>query len=475
MNIDYYVKCNVCGSVTRIRLQVGWLKEHPVHIYCGRCGILLEGKVVQDQENTRVGITFKNAVKTSEDSEFFIEVSGEFPSWKMIEDQGALSSFTVISPFIRHCQMPNHHLFSKYASYLIQYHNEEWANIRNVFQLWANSESNQYLVSELGKHKINVGKNNDDINVGMHKLFGRVVDGIINLNGYQEICRLLNTVSNLDKEELGRFQSFLKEKNVIQNYKRRTYEMLDQFISKFPNLIPAYRIFLSEQKCSYEEEGITTTSFELVKGFYIDCYELLGDMIPIIIGLNNIYFRKNYEDMAPSNTTRNKGLSLEDLFYKPNPTKVKYFGSNEVFDQSLKIDFNYEMRNSIGHYDYCIDGMKQEIHYHKSTDHSLNHEEYLGHIYLLEFTVKCIELFQKIVYMESILFSIESRSYDSIYEEREEKDTFYSRSFQGQHMLDLADLGFSNKKMPLQKEKKVYPNDKCPCGSGKKFKFCHGK
>lgn len=475
MNINYYVQCNVCGSVTRMRLQVGWLKEHPVHIYCGKCGILLEGKVVQEQENIKVGITFKNAVETTKNSEFFIEVSGEFPSCKMIKDEGMISSIVKISPFIRHSQMPNHYLFSKYASYMIQYHNEEWANIRNVFQLWANSKSNHYLVSELEKNKINVGQSYDDINSGIHKLFGKVADGLINLKGYQEICTLLNAVNNLDREELERFYLFLKKKNVIPNYRRRIYEMLDQFIAKFPNLIPAYCIFFSEQNCSYENEGITTTSFELVKGFYIDCYELLGDMIPIIIGLNNIQFRNNYEDMAPSNVTKNKGLLLEDLFYKPNPTKVKYFASNEVFNNALKIDFNYEMRNSIGHYDYCIDGMQQEIHYHKSTDHNVDHEEYQGHVYLLEFTVKCIELFQKIVYMESIIYSIESRSYHSIYSEREEEDAFYSRTFQGYQMLDLAKMEGFDMNMPKLKEKKTYRNDMCPCGSGKKYKFCHGK
>ena len=31
------------------------------------------------------------------------------------------------------------------------------------------------------------------------------------------------------------------------------------------------------------------------------------------------------------------------------------------------------------------------------------------------------------------------------------------------------------KKQPLQTEKKVNPNDPCPCGSGKKYKQCHGK
>ena len=31
-------------------------------------------------------------------------------------------------------------------------------------------------------------------------------------------------------------------------------------------------------------------------------------------------------------------------------------------------------------------------------------------------------------------------------------------------------------KKPVQRKvKKVYPNDPCPCGSGKKFKNCHGR
>jgi hypothetical protein len=27
----------------------------------------------------------------------------------------------------------------------------------------------------------------------------------------------------------------------------------------------------------------------------------------------------------------------------------------------------------------------------------------------------------------------------------------------------------------VKKAKKIYPNDPCPCGSGKKYKKCHGK
>ena len=31
------------------------------------------------------------------------------------------------------------------------------------------------------------------------------------------------------------------------------------------------------------------------------------------------------------------------------------------------------------------------------------------------------------------------------------------------------------KQIPVLKEKKIYPNDPCPCGSGKKYKKCCGK
>ena len=29
--------------------------------------------------------------------------------------------------------------------------------------------------------------------------------------------------------------------------------------------------------------------------------------------------------------------------------------------------------------------------------------------------------------------------------------------------------------MPIQADKKIGRNDPCPCGSGKKYKNCHGK
>lgn len=40
---------------------------------------------------------------------------------------------------------------------------------------------------------------------------------------------------------------------------------------------------------------------------------------------------------------------------------------------------------------------------------------------------------------------------------------------------EIFDEFTAPKQIPIVKEKKIYPNDPCPCGSGKKYKKCCGK
>ena len=50
MVYNEFIRCEVCGCITRIRLQVGWLDEHPIAVTCGKCGISLKGKVKIGQD-----------------------------------------------------------------------------------------------------------------------------------------------------------------------------------------------------------------------------------------------------------------------------------------------------------------------------------------------------------------------------------------------------------------------------------------
>ena len=80
------IKCQVCGSVTRVRLQVGYLKHHPIVVPCYKCGISLCGEVEIGQNNLSLKYNFENAdIVNKSDSDYIVECSGEFPVNKICE------------------------------------------------------------------------------------------------------------------------------------------------------------------------------------------------------------------------------------------------------------------------------------------------------------------------------------------------------------------------------------------------------
>lgn len=54
-------------------------------------------------------------------------------------------------------------------------------------------------------------------------------------------------------------------------------------------------------------------------------------------------------------------------------------------------------------------------------------------------------------------------------------DSFYTPLQKADEYNDLHDSLWMPVQQPIKKEKKIYPNDPCPCGSGKKYKKCCGK
>jgi uncharacterized Zn finger protein len=87
MTENSYIKCDVCGSVILVRTQIGWLPGHPIRIHCAKCGILISGNCIQDQENVDFGINFQNAQELNHEDvktiDFYIEVSGELLTSKI--------------------------------------------------------------------------------------------------------------------------------------------------------------------------------------------------------------------------------------------------------------------------------------------------------------------------------------------------------------------------------------------------------
>lgn len=101
----------MCGTVTRVRLQVGYLNEHPINVACGRCGTTMNGKVFIEQERPGLKYSFENADDVQRDhADYVAECSGEFPTLKLRIDDP--NSRMILSPFMRFSQQESYEEFT---------------------------------------------------------------------------------------------------------------------------------------------------------------------------------------------------------------------------------------------------------------------------------------------------------------------------------------------------------------------------
>jgi hypothetical protein len=72
-----------------MRLQVGWLDEHPIRVPCGKCGILISGTIYIDQVNPNLRYEIHNASEIEEAiPDFYLDASGELLAEKLKRHKG---------------------------------------------------------------------------------------------------------------------------------------------------------------------------------------------------------------------------------------------------------------------------------------------------------------------------------------------------------------------------------------------------
>ena len=139
--------------------------------------------------------------------------------------------------------------------------------------------------------------------------------------------------------------------------------------------------------------------------------------------------------------------SLEDFIKLTKATRYHFCLDSEVYTDFLDVVVNAKLRNAIGHNDVEYDAVSQVITYIPNPkDRTKKKTEYL-----LEFENEALHMFQAVLGVSEYLYRL--RELSLIYEG----------------------------KIPLMVQeranwpKKIGRNDPCPCGSGKKYKFCHEK
>lgn len=111
------------------------------------------------------------------------------------------------------------------------------------------------------------------------------------------------------------------------------------------------------------------------------------------------------------------------------------------------IILNAKLRNAIGHNDVEYDTVTQCITYIPNPkDCSKRKQEYL-----LQFENEALRMFQGVLVISEYIYRL--------------------------RQLTLMEKGITpiRPNTPIVKSKKIGRNEPCPCGSGKKFKHCHGR
>jgi len=449
MVFNHFIKCQVCGSVTRIRLQVGWQKEHPVVVTCGECGTSLFGRVQIGQDKPGLMFEFDNAdVSDQETADYVVECSGEFPTKKQCSVAEAEN--ILITPFIRMVNSmkddDGFYKFCKTVSHLKETENK-WKDYERIFTLFQNNS--EYLIQEIKKKfSGEYFQCRDEFEVlravHMMEVFG------FYLPLKEEILdpfSLSNNILKMDHLQMEKFIDYLNSHEGYHLYELQSliYKLYAEFIEIYQALIPALSMqYCREDTFDYKSDGSTTSAFDTVKQFYLNVYETLGNLLIIPIALNNIKYRLDFNLMNP---IEKNVLSLDDFIGLTKGKRYQYCLKEEAYTDLVGVVVNSQLRNAIGHNDVEYDTVQQLITYLPNPKDRTKRKTK----YLLEFENDALKMFQGILVVSEYLYHLRK----------------FSLILEGKEPI--------KPKTTIKKLSKIGRNDPCPCGSGKKYKVCHGK
>lgn len=390
--------------------------------------------------------SFENAeiLREDESADYVVECSGEFPTKKLSTDEREF----VPSPFMRNqSRMQENNGYEKFTRSVSRLMEtaQNWAQYKRILDLSQNGNKG-YLIQEVKKlipEQFAPETNELEILRAVHlvEIMGFITPLRDDVISEHEVS---DSVLKLDFNQIRELIEYLNahEGYRLEDLQSTIYQMLSEFIEVYQYLIPAFATqFCKADSIDFAEEGSTTSSFDLVKQFYLDVYEALGNILILPVALNSIKFRGNFKKVKPGLERRVN--SLDDFFGLSKANRYHLCDSEEIYTEYLQVIINAKLRNAIGHNDVKYDAISQQITYIPDPKDRLKSRTE----YLLEFENEALHLFQAILVIAEYLYKIKE----------------FALIDKGHRP---AELGMPSKKL------KTGRNDLCPCGSGKKFKKC---
>src|SRR5690606_4294406 len=129
----------------------------------------------------------------------------------------------------------------------------------------------------------------------------RLLSSILSENFFKQQMRFIaEEVSHFVKSKPKEFNTLTKYfSSSLHRYEEKIFESIKQFVEKFRFMTPVFgmNFYKTGVQTELDGQGITTVSFEELKQFYVDVYEIITEMLDLIVAYNNLKYRGNFQLM----------------------------------------------------------------------------------------------------------------------------------------------------------------------------------
>lgn len=411
------IACNICETEINLRAQIGYFNI-PFNLYCPTCTSHISGKLIIDQEN--VGLTMElvgaHKAKWNDASMDFgyhnAELSAEFPTKKMyVRRLEELES----APFLRNFSYYDDYQkaidATRKASQFANFMKEGWRKTVSHYELFWNGHSQLLypkLTDEVKKYSwipFSEVTNDLDAVMAMHQML-LTTTGVSFVLRQKTLSEYCETASLIVNNQLSETINFINGESLdLSLVEKKAIRLLESFVELAEQLIPviALRSVNCLDRVDKTQYGIMTTGFEILSDFYAKSYEWILDNIDILIGLNNIAVRGQYEKCIGGKHYCD--LALLASKYK----KLElYLEDSEPFSKPAS-SLKNRIRNAIQHFDDEIDYSSQRIIFTDSHAGRVRKEE----LYLIDFADLCLDNFSLIFYILELVYNLRKIEYSS--------------------------------------------------------------
>lgn len=407
MTISFIVECDVCHQKYVLKCQCDHVMNHgsmPIRVGCKNCGNMLRGEISAKSLVMTKGI--KHEGKKLMEPYPCVGVSAELPICAecYFVDGQLLNNYMCLPTYVKNISINNH---SRRMSILADVMNQTLEDLKTLYNIYCNgniSVFNTYVEEKFGKDKNETVKDKSDMQrefVNMLvQLFGVIVSKAYCSQFTKPFVEELNhVIDNADVSTLQNLLMAVSDKMNIENDIDESIKVLMDFVDKIRNFFPLM-LLLDEGDFTGTYSGklyLSTVDYAEVKNLYAELFELLSRWSMVLVGLENLKKRGDYNKLDTVN--------LPDYCKMTNGLKSEYISAHCWLKDYYLRTLDNKIRNGIDHAKTKYNAHTQIVEYYPNVKKPNERQE----IALVDFTFIILQQAIKLVESLSLVMRVLNR------------------------------------------------------------------